>query len=98
MAMGVNSVVHRARAWRIGNLEHTGTWLPDVDQIHASGSVRFTSGFTLRNLYVVIVLVLLGVSLLVVIVRDKCELSYNQSATRFSTDFHIDRSDRKLLA
>lgn len=45
---GVDLVVNRALAWRIGNIEYTHSWLPDVDQIHASEGVRFTSGLTLR--------------------------------------------------
>jgi hypothetical protein len=45
---GVDLVVNRALAWRIGNVEYTHSWLPDVDQIHASEGVRFTSGLTLR--------------------------------------------------
>jgi hypothetical protein len=48
MGCGVDFVVNRALAWRIGNLEYTHTWIPDVDQIHASDGVRFTSGLTLR--------------------------------------------------
>ena len=48
MGGGVDLVVNRALAWRIGNLEYTHSWLPDVDQIHASEGVRFTSGLTLR--------------------------------------------------
>ncbi len=45
---GMDLVVNRALAWRIGNLEYTHSWLPNVDQIHASEGVRFTSGLTLR--------------------------------------------------
>jgi len=45
---GVDLVVNRALAWRIGNLEYTHSWLPNVDQIHASEGVRFTSGLALR--------------------------------------------------
>jgi hypothetical protein len=45
---GVDLVVNRALAWRIGNLEYTHSWLHEVDQIHASEGVRFTSGLTLR--------------------------------------------------
>jgi hypothetical protein len=45
---GVDLVVNRALAWRIGNLEYTHSWLSDVDQIHASEGVRFTSGLMLR--------------------------------------------------
>lgn len=45
---GVDLVVNRALAWRIGNLEYTHSWLPNVDQIHASDGVRFSSGLTLR--------------------------------------------------
>lgn len=48
MGMGVDLVVNRAMAWRIGNIEYVHTWLPNVDQIRASESVRFTSGLTLR--------------------------------------------------
>jgi hypothetical protein len=48
MGMGVDLVVNRALAWRIGNIEYVHTWLPNVDQIRASESVRFTSGLTLR--------------------------------------------------
>lgn len=48
MGGGLDLVVNRALAWRVGNLEYTHTWLPDVDQIHASDGVRFTSGLTLR--------------------------------------------------
>ena len=45
---GVDLVVNRALALRVVNLEYTHSWLPDVDQIHASQAVRFTSGLTLR--------------------------------------------------
>ena len=45
---GVDLVVNRVLAWRIGNVEFTHSWLSDVDQIHASEGVRFTSGLTLR--------------------------------------------------
>ena len=45
---GVDFVVNRAFGWRIANLEYTRSWLPNVDQIHASEGVRFTSGLTLR--------------------------------------------------
>jgi hypothetical protein len=45
---GVDLVVNRAFAWRIGNVEYTHSWLPNVDQIHASQGVRFTSGLMLR--------------------------------------------------
>jgi hypothetical protein len=45
---GVDLVVNRAFSWRVVNLEYTHSWLPDVDQIHASQGVRFTSGLTLR--------------------------------------------------
>jgi hypothetical protein len=45
---GVDLVVNRALALRVVNLEYTHSWLPDVDQIHASQGVRFTSGLTLR--------------------------------------------------
>jgi hypothetical protein len=45
---GLDLVVNRALAWRVGNLEYTHTWIPNVDQIHASDGVRFTSGLTLR--------------------------------------------------
>jgi hypothetical protein len=48
MGGGVDFVVNRALAWRIGNLEYTHSWLPNVDQIRASKGVRFTSGLTLR--------------------------------------------------
>lgn len=48
MGGGVDFVVNRALAWRIGNLEYTHSWLPNVDQIHAEDGVRFTSGLTLR--------------------------------------------------
>lgn len=48
MGGGLDFVINRALAWRIGNLEYAHTWLPDVDQIHASDGVRFTSGLTLR--------------------------------------------------
>ena len=48
MGGGLDFVVNRALAWRIGNVEYTHTWIPDVDQIHASDGVRFTSGLTLR--------------------------------------------------
>lgn len=48
MGGGVDFVVNRALAWRIGNLEYTHSWLPNVDQIRASEGVRFTSGLTLR--------------------------------------------------
>jgi hypothetical protein len=48
MGGGLDFVVNRALAWRIGNLEYTHSWLPNVDQIHASEGVRFTSGLTLR--------------------------------------------------
>jgi hypothetical protein len=48
MGGGVDFVVNRGLAWRVGNVEYTHTWIPDVDQIHASDGVRFTSGLTLR--------------------------------------------------
>lgn len=48
MGMGVDLVVNRALAWRIGNIEYIHSWLPNVDQIRASEAVRFTSGLTLR--------------------------------------------------
>src|SRR6267143_3423755 len=48
MGGGVDFVVNRALAWRIGNLEYNYSWLPNVDQIRASKGVRFTSGLTLR--------------------------------------------------
>ncbi len=48
MGGGVYFVVNRALAWRIGNLEYTHSWLPNVDQIRPSKGVRFTSGLTLR--------------------------------------------------
>jgi hypothetical protein len=48
MGGGVDFVVNRALAWRIGNLEYTHSWLPNVDQIRVSKGVRFTSGLTLR--------------------------------------------------
>ncbi len=50
MAMGVGEdfVENRALAWRIGSLEYTHWWLPNVDQIRASKGVRFTSALTLR--------------------------------------------------
>lgn len=44
----VGFVIYRALAWRIGNLEYAHSWLPNVDPIHASEGVRFTSGLTLR--------------------------------------------------
>jgi hypothetical protein len=54
MGGGVDFVVNGALAWRVGNLEYTHTWIPGVDQIHASDRVRFTSGLTLRIWHVVI--------------------------------------------
>jgi hypothetical protein len=48
MGGGVDFVVNRALAWRIGNLEYTHSWLPKVDQIRASDGVRFNSGLILR--------------------------------------------------
>jgi hypothetical protein len=48
MGGGVDFVVNRALAWRIVNLEYTHSWLPNVDQIHASEGVRLTSGLSLR--------------------------------------------------
>jgi hypothetical protein len=48
MGGGVDFVIYPALAWRIGNLEYTHSWLPNVDQIHPSEGVRFTSGLTLR--------------------------------------------------
>lgn len=45
---GLDVVINRAFAWRVANLEYTRSWLTEVDQIHASEGVRFTSGFTLR--------------------------------------------------
>lgn len=48
MGGGVDFVVNHALAWRIGNLEYIHSWLPNLDQIHASEGVRFTSGLTLR--------------------------------------------------
>ena len=48
MGMGVDLTVNRALTWRIGNIEYIHSWLPDVDQIHASEAMRFTSGLTLR--------------------------------------------------
>jgi hypothetical protein len=42
MGGGVDFVVNRALAWRIGNLEYTHSWLPNVDQIRASKGARFT--------------------------------------------------------
>ena len=48
MGGGLDFVINCALAWRVGNLEYTHTWIPDVDQIHASDGVRFTSGLTLR--------------------------------------------------
>jgi hypothetical protein len=48
MGGGVDFVVNRGLAWRVGNVEYTHTWIPDVNQIHASDGVRFTSELTLR--------------------------------------------------
>ena len=48
MGGGVDFVVNRGLAWRVVNVEYAHTWIPDVDQIHASDGVRFTSGLTLR--------------------------------------------------
>ena len=45
---GLDLVVNRALAWRIGNVEYTHSWLSNVDQIHASEGVRFSSGLMLR--------------------------------------------------
>jgi hypothetical protein len=45
---GLDLVVNRALAWRIGNAEYTHSWLSNVDQIHASEGVRFSSGLMLR--------------------------------------------------
>jgi hypothetical protein len=50
MAMdgGMDFVVIRGLAWRVGNIKYTYAWIPDADQIHASDGVRFTWGLTLR--------------------------------------------------
>jgi hypothetical protein len=48
MGGGVDFVVNRALAWRIGNLEYTHSWLSNVDQIHPSDGLRFNSGLILR--------------------------------------------------
>jgi hypothetical protein len=48
MGGGVDFVVNRGLASRVGNIKYTYAWIPDADQIHASDGVRFTSGLTLR--------------------------------------------------
>jgi hypothetical protein len=48
MGGGVDFVVNRGLASRVGNIEYTYAWIPDADQIHVSDGLRFTSGLTLR--------------------------------------------------
>jgi hypothetical protein len=45
---GFDVRLNRAMALRVADLEYTHSWLPVVDQIHASDGVRFSAGLVLR--------------------------------------------------
>jgi hypothetical protein len=45
---GLDVVINRAFAWRVGNVEYTHSWLGNVDQIHAEDGVRISSSLVLR--------------------------------------------------